>query len=101
MEGDAGNEDDCVRSLAFGSMLLFDCVICAWKDTGLRWTQGALEHDVIVPYCAQARVLQASSLYWASAVFGQLDLALALQGCAVVSEPWQVTDSEMPWPRFA
>ncbi|CAK9052216.1 unnamed protein product, partial [Durusdinium trenchii] len=39
-----------------------------------------------------ARVLQPSSLYWASAVFGQLDLALALRGCAVVSEAMDVKD---------
>ena len=35
---------------------------------------------------AGARVLQPSSVYWAAAVFGQLDLALAFQGCAVVTE---------------
>lgn len=31
-------------------------------------------------------VLQPSSLYWAAAVYGQLDLALAFYGCAVVTE---------------
>ncbi|CAJ1407734.1 unnamed protein product [Effrenium voratum] len=40
----------------------------------------------------QARVLQPSSLQWAAAVFGQLDVALALRGCAVVSEDLDVKD---------
>lgn len=41
------------------------------------------------------RVLQPSSLYWAAAVYGQLDLAVAFHGCAVVTEAvdaWELAD---------
>ena len=42
-----------------------------------------------------ARVLQPSSLHWAAAVYGQLDLAIAFRGCAVVSNTvdiWELAE---------